>query len=138
MKAKSVFFCTECGNETAKWKGIKLKDQDVMEYLCRIGIEGLKRILENHGFTQSKKVDEELKEYTEYNNPILLFLADTDDEEIINQETKVVHSKYEVFCRDNGFQCMGLANFSKEITRQKNCNIKDKRINGRKARVFVR
>lgn len=116
----------------------KLKDQDVMEYLCRIGIEGLKRILENHGFTQSRKVDEELKEYTEYNNPILLFLADTDDEEIINQETKVVHSKYEVFCRDNGFQCMGLANFSKEITRQKNCNIKDKRINGRKARVFVR
>ena len=116
----------------------KLKSEDVMEYLCRIGIEGLKRILENHGFTQSRKVDEELKEYTEYNNPILLFLADTDDEEIINQETKVVHSKYEVFCRDNGFQCMGLANFSKEITRQKNCNIKDKRINGRKARVFVR
>lgn len=116
----------------------KLKDQDVMEYLCRIGIEGLKRILENHGFTQSRKVDEELKEYTEYNNPILLFLADTDDEEIINQETKVVHSKYEVFCRDNGFQCMGLANFSKEITRQKNCMVKDKRLFGRKARVFVK
>lgn len=115
----------------------KLKDQEVMEYLCKIGIEGLKQILINRSFTQSKKVDEELKEYTEYNNPVLLFLAETDKEEIINQETKLVHSKYEIFCHDNGFQNMGLANFSKEITRQLNCLVKDKRINGRKARVFV-
>ena len=115
----------------------KLKDQEVMEYLCKIGIDGLKQILINRSFTQSKKVDEELKEYTEYNNPILLFLAETEREEIINQETKLVHSKYEIFCHDNGFQNMGLANFSKEVTRQLNCLVKDKRINGRKARVFV-
>ena len=115
----------------------KLKDQEVMEYLCKIGIDGLKQILINRSFTQSKKVDEELKEYTEYNNPILLFLAETEKEEIINQETKLVHSKYEIFCHDNGFQNMGLANFSKEVTRHLNCLVKDKRINGRKARVFV-
>lgn len=115
----------------------KLKDQEVMEYLCKIGIDGLKQILMNRSFTQSTKVDEQLKEYTEYNNPILLFLAETEKEEIINQETKLVHSKYEIFCHDNGFQNMGLANFSKEVTRQLNCLVKDKRINGRKARVFV-
>ena len=115
----------------------KLKDPEVMEYLCKIGIDGLKSILENHAFTQSKKVDKELKEYTEYNNPILLFLAETEKDEIINQETKLIHSKYEIFCNDNGFQCMGLASFSKEITRQLNCRVIDKRINGRKARIFV-
>jgi putative DNA primase/helicase len=115
----------------------KLKDQEVMEYLCKIGIDGLKQILINRSFTQSTKVDQELKEYTEYNNPILLFLAETEKEEIINQETRLVHSKYEIFCDDNGFQCMGLANFSKEITRQLNCMVKDKRVNGRKTRVFV-
>lgn len=119
------------------WIAVKLKDQEVMEYLCKIGIDGLKQILINHSFTQSSKVDDQLKEYTEYNNPILLFLAETEKEEIINQETKLVHSMYEIFCHDNGFQCMGLANFSKEITRQLNCMVKDKRINGRKARVFV-
>lgn len=116
----------------------KLKDQEVMEYLVKVGIEGLKQVLINRSFTQSKKVDAELKEYTEYNNPILLFLADTDEDDIINQETKLVHSNYEIFCHDNGFQYMGLANFSKEITRQLNCMVKDKRINGRKARVFVK
>ncbi len=115
----------------------KLKDSAVMEYLVRIGIDGLKQILSNHSFTQSSKVDAELKEYTEYNNPILLFLKEVEQDEILNQETKMVHSQYEIFCGDNGFQCMGLATFSKEITRQLNCMVKDKRINGRKARVFV-
>lgn len=116
----------------------KLKDQSVMEYLVKIGVDGLKQILTNRAFTQSKKVDDELKEYTEYNNPVLLFLGDTDEEEIINQETKLVHSNYEIFCGQNGFQCMGLINFSREITRQLGCIVKDKRINGRKARVFVK
>lgn len=119
------------------WIAVKLKDQEVMEYLCKIGIDGLKQILINHSFTQSTKVDDQLKEYTEYNNPILLFLAETEKEEIINQETRLVHSMYEIFCQENGFQSMGLANFSKEITRQLNCLVKDKRVNGRKARVFV-
>lgn len=115
----------------------KLKDSAVMEYLVKIGIDGLKQILSNHSFTQSSKVDAELKEYTEYNNPILLFLKEVEREEILNQETKMVHSQYEIFCGANGFQGMGLATFSKEITRQLNCMVKDKRINGRKARVFV-
>ena len=116
----------------------KLKDEVVMEYLVRIGVEGLKRILENHSFTQSSKVDAEIKEYTEYNNPILLFLADTPVEEIINQETRLVHSRYELFCSDNGFQSMGLATFSKEINRQLNCETKEKRIDGKKIRMFVK
>lgn len=116
----------------------KLKDEAVMEYLVKIGIDGLKSILENHGFTQSKKVDAEIKEYTEYNNPILLFLNETEMGEIINQETKLVYSKYEIFCHDNGFQYMGLATFSKEIARQLDCSCKQKRINGKRVSVFVK
>jgi len=116
----------------------KLKDQQVMEYLVKIGVEGLKRILMNHGFTQSNKVDAELKEYTEYNNPILLFLGEMEEDEIINQETRLVHSQYEIFCHDNGFQSMGLAAFSKEINRQLGCQTTVKRINGKRVRVFVK
>ena len=116
----------------------KLKDRAVMEYLCKIGIEGLRRILVNNSFTQSKKVDAEIKEYTEYNNPILLFLSETEKDDIINQETKLVHSKYELFCNDNGFQCMGLTTFSKEINRQLDCQTVLKRINGKRVRVFVK
>jgi putative DNA primase/helicase len=116
----------------------KLKDQAVMEYLVKIGVDGLKRILENHGFTQSKKVDEEIKEYTEYNNPILLFLSEVEQDEILNQETRLVHSQYEIFCDDNGFQSMGLATFTKEINRQLECQSIPKRINGKRVRVFMK
>ena len=116
----------------------KLKEEAVMEYLCKIGVEGLKRILENHSFTQSKKVDAEIKEYTEYNNPILLFLSETERDEIINQETRLVHSQYEIFCNDNGFQSMGLATFSKEINRQLDCQTVAKRINGKRVRIFAK
>ena len=116
----------------------KLKDVAVMEYLVKIGIEGLKRILENHSFTQSSKVDAEIKEYTEYNNPILLFLSETEQENIINQETRLVHSQYEMFCDENGFQSMGLITFSKEINRQLNCQTVSKRINGKRVRVFMK
>ena len=116
----------------------KLKDVAVMEYLCKVGVEGLKRILINNGFTQSKKVDAEIKEYTEYNNPILLFLNEMEKDEILNQETKLIHSQYEMFCDDNGFQSMGLATFSKEINRQLDCQSIQKRINGKKVRVFVK
>ena len=116
----------------------KLKAPEVMEYLVKIGVEGLKRILENHSFTQSQKVEKEIKEYTEYNNPILLFLAETEAEEIINQMTSLVHSKYELFCSKNGFQSMGLITFSKEINRQLGCQTVAKRINGQRIRVFAK
>lgn len=120
----------------------KLKKPEVMEYLCRIGLEGLARIVENRSFTKSAKVDAELAEYTEYNNPILLFLKEMEAEEykILGMETKLVHSRYEIFCSDNGFQSVGLATFSKEITRQLNCRVIDKRIppDGKKGRVFAK
>lgn len=117
----------------------KLKKREVMEYLCRLGIEGLERILENRSFTKSTKVDAEIEEYTVYNNPVLLFLKETEADEILNQETKMVHSKYEIFCSDNGFQSVGLSTFSKEITRQLNCRVVDKRIDKtHKGRVFVK
>ena len=116
----------------------KLKDVEVMEYLVKVGVEGLKRILENHSFTQSSKVDAEIKEYTEYNNPILLFLSEVEQDEILNQETRLVHSQYEIFCNDNGFQSMGLASFSKEINRHLECVTKERRINGKKVRIFVK
>lgn len=116
----------------------KLKDVEVMEYLVRIGIEGLKRILENHSFTQSQRVADEIKEYTEYNNPLLLFLTEVEQDEIINQETRLVHSRYEVFCNENGFQSMGLTTFTKEINRQLDCQSVLKRINGQRVRVFTK
>jgi putative DNA primase/helicase len=116
----------------------KLRNEEVMKYLCKLGIEGLKRVLENKEFTQSKKVEKELKDYEIQNNPILLFLQDWDVKNIVNQPTKDIHKAYRVFCIENGFNEMTLSNFTKEIHRRLGLEVKRMRINGKLVGVYVK
>lgn len=116
----------------------KLKDEAVMKYLVRIGIEGLKRVIENRDFTTSRKVEKELKEYEIQNNPILLFLQEKPVEEIVNQPTKDVHFAYRMFCSENGFSEMTLSTFSKEICKRLNMEVVRRRINGKLAGIYVK
>lgn len=116
----------------------KLKDEEVMKYLVRIGVEGLKRVIENAGFSKSEKADRELQDYNEFNNPVLLFVGEVEEHEILNQETKLVYSNYEIFCDENGFQPLGKIAFSREITKRMGYQISDKWVNGKKVRVFTK
>ena len=45
-----------------------------MQYLILLGLEGLNRIMSNNGFTVSEKVQNEMDEYEESNNPIISFI----------------------------------------------------------------
>lgn len=116
----------------------KLKDKKVMEYLIQLGIRGLKRILENRGFTESKKVENELNEYEIENNPILLWLQEKEVSEIENQPTKEVHRSYRSFCIENGFTEMTLMNFSKDINKRLGLTVKRVRINGKLTGIYVK
>lgn len=114
----------------------KLRDEAVMKYLIRIGIEGLRRVIERRDFTNSHKVEKELKDYEVQNNPILLFLQEKDFE-IVNQPTKDIHKAYRVFCADNGFGEMTLANFSKEICKRLDLEVARRRIAGKLVGIYV-
>lgn len=116
----------------------KLRDEAVMKYLIRIGVEGLKRVLENNSFTESVKVKQEMEDYELQNNPILLFLRDKPIEEIENQPTKDVHWAYRRFCVENGFTEMTLANFSKELSRRLGLTVKRVRVDGKLTGLYVR
>ena len=116
----------------------KLRDSEVMKYLCRIGIEGLKRVIQNKEFSISAKVQKELEDYEIQNNPILLFLQEKDISEIVNQPTKEIHRAYRVFCAENGFSEMTLSNFSKELKRRLSVDVKRVRINGKLIGVYVK
>lgn len=108
----------------------KLKTREVAQYLINIGLEGLKRVLENKRFTESDKVAEEIERYEVENNPVLLFIEDSRDE-IQHEETKDVHRRYQIFCIDNGFKSMTLAGLSKEISRHLGYAVVRRRINGK-------
>ena len=116
----------------------KLRDEEVMEYLCKLAIDGLKRVLENKEFTRSKKVEKEIKDYEIHNNPILLFLEENTLEDIVNQPTRIIHRKYKMFCVENGFSEMTLSNFSKELKRRLDLDVKRVRIDGDLVGVYVK
>ena len=116
----------------------KLRDETVMKYIIRIGIEGLRRVLENNAFTESVKVKQELEDYELQNNPILLFLKERPIEEIQNQATKEVHRAYRIFCVENGFTEMTLANFSKELNRRCGLVVKRVRIDGKLTGIYMK
>lgn len=116
----------------------KLKKPEVAEYLIQIGMEGLKRVLATQDFTKSVAVENQLDEFERDNNPILLFLDEVEEREIINQETKSVYTRYDTFCYENGFTKVAMQTFSKDMKRYLDLEILDKKIDGRKCRIFVR
>lgn len=116
----------------------KLRDEQVMKYVVRIGVEGLHRVLQANAFTTSAKVQKELDECEVQNNPILLFLEEHEDREIANQPTKDIHKEYKIFCIENGFAEMTLANFSKELSRRRGFQVKRIRIKGKLTGVYCK
>lgn len=115
----------------------KLKESTSIEYLIALGIKGLQRVLLNCAFTESEKVQTELKEFEESNNPVIGFFRDTSIDEIRNQATKDVYTKYNGYCIANGLNALGKNEFSKQVKKYYNVNTATKRLNGVVSRVFV-
>lgn len=117
----------------------ELKSSEVMEYLINIGLAGLKRVLTNRQFTASERVQKAMDEYEENNNPILGFFKECEDEEfqIENEPTNKVYKRYQEYCLANSLQPMSNIEFSKQVNRILNFKIVDKKINGKKHRIFV-
>ena len=114
----------------------KLRSEESIKYLIRIGINALSNVLERKRFTVSESMQKELKEYEENNNPILLFFAE--DPNITDEPTSKVYRKYSEFCRSNGFQPISNIEFSKQVWKQYKVDIKLRKIRGVNYRVFVK
>lgn len=116
-----------------------LKSDEVMEYLIVLGVQGLKRVLENRAFTSSTKVQRELDDYEEQNNPILGFFRECEDEEfqIENEPTNKVYKRYQEYCLTNSLQAMSNIEFSKQVNRILNFQVVNKTIKNKKYRIFV-
>lgn len=113
----------------------KLIQDEPMQYLINIGLEGLKRVLKNRKFTTSAKVESALEEYEENNNPILLFFKE--DIKIENEPTNAVYQRYTEFCLANSFSPMSNIEFSKQVKKHFGYDIANKTIKGKKYRIFV-
>lgn len=115
----------------------KLIQQDSVEYLIRLGVEGLKRVVINNGFSKSDKVQNQLDEYEQENNPILAFINDTGVDMIENEPTADVYKRYQVFCADNAMQPMSNIVFSKQINKRLGFRVIQKKVNNKNCKIFV-
>lgn len=116
----------------------KLVEPKNMEYLIKCGIEGLKRVLENQAFSECAQVNKELRDYEAVNNPITVFLDELEEEDVVNESTRDVYSKYQQFCLADNLNPMGLGEFSKAIKKRFDVEIVDRRVDGKRLRIFVK
>ena len=115
----------------------ELREPENIEYLIQLGIKGLKRVLENQAFTDSAKVNVEMEEFEENNNPIIGFFKENEDLLVENQTTTSVYNKYTEYCLANNYQQMSKIPFSKQVNKHFNVQVVPRTVDGKTQRIFV-
>ena len=111
----------------------KLTSQESMEYLLKLALEGLNRVLENHNFTYAAVCDDVWEEYEAINNPVVAFLEDNDIE---NEPVKEVYLRYSSWCSENGLKAVSKPVFGREVGKQGYNSDTVIRVNGKQKRVY--
>lgn len=112
----------------------KLLSKEALEYLLKISVDGLIRVLKNNGFTKVDVVEKELKEYEIFNNPVLGFLEEFD---IVNQPIKDTYIKYSAWCIENNYKPLSSIQFGREVC-NKGYERKQMRIKNDRIYIYIR
>ena len=116
----------------------ELQESECIEYLIQLGISGLKRVLENHAFTESDKVKLQLDDFEETNNPIIGFFKENIGLNVENQTNTSIYSLYTEYCIANNHNPMSKIAFSKQITKRFGVELKHMAVDGKVQRVFIK
>lgn len=117
----------------------KLRSEEVMEYLINIGIEGLRRVLSNKGFTVSNSIKESIDDYNLTNNPILQYLSEEGvrRSDLLGEEVKKFYRQYQAFCYSNGYSPVAQKEFTRQVClRFDGIRVVNARINQKVVRAF--
>lgn len=91
----------------------KLHTTEAQEYIVQLGLKGLKRFLANSGqFSIPEASEMAKKEFMSKNNPILLFLDETD---VDGEITDTAYELYCNFCMTNGYKSKCKQAFCQEV-----------------------
>lgn len=99
-----------------------LTTENSIEYLIRIGIEGLKRVLARKAFTVPDCVKKEMDKYRVDSNSITGFIADCkeNDNPIEDVSTQFIYEDYRLFCNQNNHKAFGKNTFVNQICKELN------------------
>lgn len=101
----------------SKSQNVDLKNrnwtQAEMEYLTKLAVDGLKRIIRNNGFTKPKCVVEALEDYERESDPIKGFLEEY--QVIEGQPIQNVYADFQDWCNDCGYQYYSRSKFTRRV-----------------------
>lgn len=112
----------------------KLMKDESIEYLLKIAIGGLRRLLYNREFTKSKASEREKREYVRSNNNVLEWLDDKP--KIENESVNDVYLSYQVWCVQNGYKAFNKGNLSREIRKHTGFVSQPQYVGGKTVRVY--
>lgn len=114
----------------------ELVEQSSVEYLIRVGVEGLKRIIGNQGFSKSDATEQMAEEYDLMNNPIKGFFAEQDEGYIFRETVQDIFTRYQLYCNDCGIKPETKISFGKTVAEMFQVESKNTRVNGKQVRFY--
>ncbi len=129
-------------HDFSKEKDVSLKDkkwsQTEMEYLTRLAMDGLKRLIKNGDFIKPQRTIDALNEFEKENDPILLFLDDEVDRSgIVGKSTQEVYDEFCLWCYKNGHKNIpAKINFSRRICQRLHIQARNEKICGKQIKVY--
>lgn len=111
----------------------KITTPEAIEYLLKVAIDGLYRILNNNNITISKASEQVWDEYEQINNPVVFFL---DEYKIENESVNDVFRKYQLWCVESGLKPLSKIVFGKEVRKQGYNSDKSIRVEGKVTKIY--
>lgn len=124
--------------DTDRFLSKKLSQREPTEYFIRLGVEGLKRVLSSHQFSESQKVKQELQNYLDENNSVVGFYHSQEEGFYKDRSYDEVFSMYRAYCMECGIEAESKKKFTQTLRKEFNVSEpKVKKVNGRTVRMYV-
>lgn len=123
------------GKRDVKLKDRRWTDAD-MEYLVRVSMDGLKRLIANGDFTHPQSSQEIMRQYEMSINPVMEFLTEY-EEDYTGKPIADVFTDYRFWCVDAGRKYCSRTMFTQEVKRLYGCKVTKKRYNKKSERFFI-
>ncbi|MCI5630173.1 MAG: phage/plasmid primase, P4 family [Clostridium sp.] len=112
----------------------KLFEPTALEYLLKLALAGLDRILYNRSFTTPKLITDAWDEYEKTNNPVLGFIEEA---KIDNELTTDVYLQYQTYCAASGLKHLSKSVFTRELCKL-GYKTKQIRVDGKRPYIFTK
>lgn len=114
----------------------KITTESAYEYMIFLAIKGLRRVLENNGFSKCEKADTALENYERENNHVIAWVDEVGYDHLFTDTTKGLFIEFREWCFSEGYKDISLTKFSRDVCVKYCVETKSYTENGKRIRKF--